>query len=392
MAGKEGGSMSELLKTPLSDCHITNGARMAEFAGYSMPINYQTGALKEIKAVRETAGLFDISHMRPIVVEGLSARSFLNYIDTRDLSLMKPGDALYGIVCNDLGEPIDDIIVYQDPFSEKERESFLVISNASNGAQVHRHLCGVKKAFNLPDEHVKIEDGLGQYGFLSLQGPNAEAILAEAIHCRDAIPKKYYSCQYALLFGYLALVAKTGYTGEAGFEILCDKQVTLEIWTKLLEVGAPHGLIPCGLASRDTLRLEAGMPLFGHEMDADHDPIMAGLGKYVNFDKLRYFLGKISLQNVLNGKSSKPREYLHAFIMEKGRVPRHGDKLFLKDEMNLKIGKLTSAGFSPTLEKNIAMGYVDRELAFGSEVLIEIGGKLYPAVVTKLPFYKRTKK
>ncbi len=384
--------MSELLKTPLSDWHKANGARMAEFAGYSMPINYPAGALKEIKAVREAAGLFDISHMRPIVVEGLSARSFLNYVDTRDLSRMKPGDALYGIACNDAGEPIDDLIVYQNPFSEKERESFLVISNASNGTQVHRHLCGVKKAFDMPDEHVKIEDGLDQYGFLSLQGPNAEKILAKAIHLEEAIPQKYYSCQYALIFGYFALVAKTGYTGEAGFEILCDKEVTQEIWAKLLEVGEPYGLIPCGLASRDTLRLEAGMPLFGHEMDADHDPIMAGLGKYVNFEKPRYFLGKWSLKNVLEGKSSKPREYLHAFIMEKGRVPRHGDKLFLKDEDNLKIGKLTSAGFSPTLEKNIAMGYTDRELSFDSEVLIEIGGKLYPATVTKLPFYKKAKK
>jgi aminomethyltransferase len=393
-------SMSELLKTPLSHWHIANGAKMAEFAGYSMPINYPIGALKEIKAVRETAGLFDISHMRPIFVEGTLARNFLNFIDTRDLSQMKVGDAKYGIVCNNHGEPLDDIIVYL-LFHDKEFDSFLVISNASNGDRIVQHLREVKKEYALRNEQVKITDEFGEGGFISLQGPKAEDILAKVMHCLT-IPKKYYSCRSGLPCGYPALVAKTGYTGEAGFEILCSKEHAVEIWTKLLKVGEPFGLIPCGLAARDTLRLEAGMPLFGHEMDKDHDPITANLGRYVDFNKNGYFLGKTALEKVRDGTSKKPREYFYAFVMEKGRVPRHGDAICAKigehlacshlEENVADIGKLTSAGFSPTLGKNIAMGYSIFELDIGVEVFIEISGKLYPATVTNLPFYKRAKK
>jgi aminomethyltransferase len=374
--------MSELLKTPLTDWHVQNGAKMAEFAGYSMPISYPSGALKEIQAVRNFAGLFDISHMRPIRVDGTLAQEFLDFVDTRDLSEMKVGDAKYGIVCNDFGEPLDDIIVYM-----LEKENFLVISNASNGTRIVEHLRKVKIQNKLSNEQVTITDGLGKFGFLSLQGPNVEKILSGY----SLLPKKYYSCAQVNLFGYPALVAKTGYTGEVGYEMLCSKMHAIEIWTKLLEAGVSSGLIPCGLASRDTLRLEAGMPLFGHEMDKDHDPISAGLDWAVNFGKM-YFIGKDALLKVSNGTSKKPREYFHAFVMDKGRVPRHGD-LVVQDigGVKHKIGKLTSAGFSPTLGKNIAMGYLQWKLPIGEDVCIEISGKLYPAKITKRPFYKREK-
>ena len=359
---------------------------MAEFAGYSMPIIYPTGALKEIKAVREKAGLFDISHMRPIFVKGTLALEFLDFIDTRNLSDMKIGDARYGIVCNDLGEPLDDIIVYM-----LGGQSFLVISNASNGTRIVEHLRKKKTQYALSNEQVAIADGFDKYGFISLQGPNAEEILAKAMTRAD-IPKKYYSCGYGLPFGYHSLVAKTGYTGEAGFEILCPKIYAIEIWTKLLDVGEPLGLIPTGLAARDTLRLEAGMPLFGHEMDKEHDPISAGLEKFVDLEKM-FFIGKDALLKIRDKKNTKPHEYFCAFIMEKGRVPRHGDIVFdMLEGWTEEIGKLTSAGFSPTLEKNIAMGYVTMGLGIGVQVFIKIGGKLYPATVTKLPFYKRAKK
>jgi len=382
--------MTDLLKTPLTDWHVARGAKMAEFAGYSMPINYPTGALKEIRAVRENAGLFDISHMRPITVEGQRARAFLNFVDTRNLSSLRPGDAKYGILCNEKGEPIDDIIVYMSPYSERGKEIFLVIANASNGTRVYEHLLSVKKEYKLLNKDVTLSDGLDEFGFISLQGPKAEAILSEAVYDAKHIPKKYYSCSYALLFGYFALITKTGYTGESGFEILCPKEYAIEIWTQILEVGTSYGLIPCGLAARDTLRLEAGMPLFGHEMDKDHDPITAGLGRYVDFNG-RYFIGKTALE-VRDGSSPKPREYFHAFIMEKGRSPRHGTEVYFSAEASARTGKITSAGPSPTLNKNIAMGYLDRQLSLDTEVWMEIGGSFYPAKVTKLPFYKSVNK
>lgn len=385
--------MSELLKTPLTPWHVQYGAKMAPegFAGFDMPLYYPTGWLKEVHAVRNFAGLFDISHMRPIFIDETIAREFLNFIDTRDLSGMKKGDAKYGIVCNKSGEPIDDIIVYM--LSDNR---FLVISNASNGASVIEHLRKVKTKYSLSNRQVTITDGLGKYGFISLQGPNAEKILEKAMFCGTEIPKKYYSCAYGLPFGYLSLIAKTGYTGENGYEILCLKEHTIEIWVKLLEAGEPFGLIPAGLASRDTLRLEAGMPLFGHEMDKDHDPITAGLEWAVNFKtnegEKRYFIGQDALLRVRNGTSKKPREYFHAFVMNKNRVPRHGDSLYLIPNEEALIGKLTSGGFSPTLGKNIAMGYTDRELAIGEEVYVDIFGKFQAMTVTKLPFYKRAKK
>ena len=401
--GEVGGSMSELLKTPLTDWHIENGAKMAEFAGYSMPIYYPTGALKEIQAVRNFSGLFDISHMRPIFVEGTLAREFLDFIDTRDLSGMKKGDAKYGIVCNEAGEPIDDIIVYM-----LSANRFLVISNAANGTRVYEHMRNVKMRYRLSNSQVTFIDGRGKFGFISLQGPCAEAILSEAMP-HATIPKKYYSCRYGLPFGYLSLVAKTGYTGESGFEILCRKTHTIEIWTRLLEVGCLDDIIPAGLAARDTLRLEAGMPLFGQEMDKDHDPITAGLGWAVNFTD-NYFIGKYALEKVRDGKvdPASPKatqgKYFHAFIMGKGRVPRHGNRVMMTSSVFEKagtsstsdtvveIGKLTSAGYSPTLGKNIAMGYLAKEFPIGTGVFIEIEGKFYEAKVTKHPFYKRVKK
>jgi aminomethyltransferase len=380
--------MSELLKTPLTPWHVENGAKMAPegFAGFDMPLYYPTGWLKEVHAVRNFAGMFDISHMRPIRVEGTLAREFLDFVDTRDLSEMKIGDAKYGTMCNDFGEPLDDIIVYM-----LDTKSFLVIANASNGTRISEHFRNVKIHNKMSNEEVTITDGFGKFGFLSLQGPNAEAILLQTMS-GAYLPKKYYSCRYGIPFGYRALIAKTGYTGEEGYEILCSKMHALEIWVKLLEVGEPFGLIPACLAARDTLRLEAGMPLFGHEMDKDHDPITAGLGWAVNFEKM-YFIGKDALLKVQNGTSKKPREYFHAFEMKKGRVPRHGDNVYFKIAgQYVKTGFLTSAGFSPTLEKNIAMGYSKSELRIGAEVYIEIGGKLYPATVTNRPFYKRAKK
>jgi aminomethyltransferase len=305
----------------------------------------------------------------------------LNFIDTRDLSQMKIGDAKYGIVCNDRGEPLDDIIVYM-----LGHDKYLVISNASNGDVIVKHLWEVKKAYALRNEEVKITDLFGKCGFISLQGPKAEELMRIVLDT-SLIPTKYYSCKH----NKNIFVAKTGYTGEAGFEIQCGKDNIQMIWNRLLKYGEPYGLTVCGLAARDTLRLEAGMPLFGHEMDKDHDPITANLGRYVDFNKEGYFLGKTALEKVRDGK---PREYFLAFMMEKGRVPRHGDLIFGKKGSwgGEGKGKLTSAGFSPTLGKNIAMGYFDRYVPFDEEVFVEIGGKLYPVTVTKLPFYKRAKK
>jgi len=383
----------KLLRTPLYDWHVSHHAKMAPFAGFEMPISYPppAGEVNEIKAVRTKAGLFDISHMGQIFVSGSAAREFLDLISVRDLSKLVPGMAKYTLACDHQGRPIDDLIIYQLPCKmPKGEESFLVVSNASNYKRIFSWLKGVRKGFRDymgPDETLRMSDDSDAYALIALQGPLSENILM-GISVYDELPTKNYSCAYTFVADYHMLVLRSGYTGEDGFEIVCPVSYAEDVWKALIDEGSNYGMLPCGLASRDVLRLEAGMPLFGHEVDADHDPVSAGLGRYVECAG-RKFIGSDALAQIKSGNVIKPK--LHAFVMEKGRIPRAGCAVLSGDGL-VKIGYLTSAGPSPTLGKNIALGYLHTSRPEGSEVLIEIGGKGYPAVVTKAPFYKAKKK
>lgn len=380
--------MTALLKTPLYDWHTQNGVKMAPFSGYLMPIEYHTRAMKEALAVRNTAGLFDISHMRPIFITGPNALRFLNYIATRDLSTMSVGDARYSLVCDGWGAPLDDVIIYR-----LTQEKFLLVANAGNGERVFNHLTRIKNAHEHYNNYeVRLEDGFGQYGFISLQGPNAKKIIEKAVRNPSDIPEKGYTCGEIELFcGFEVFVAKTGYTGEEGFEILCKEEQTLTIWQNLLALGSHDLLFPCGLGARNILRLEAGMPLFGHELDREHGPYEAHLEKFVDIDTHR-FIGQGSLRKKLEYQALKEREFLHGFTMPlKGRVAREECLIYIEPNDSFLIGKITSASPSPTLEKNIAMGYMLCELDVGTEVFVKIGEEFYSMQVSSLPFYKRAK-
>ncbi len=383
--------MTETLNhTPLYDWHHSHGAKMAPFAGFEMPISYPSGAVAEIKAVRTKAGLFDISHMGQIFVSGTASREFLNFVTVRDLDPLTPELARYTLACGENGFPIDDLIVYFIRPLGNGEELFLVVSNASNVDKVYRFFTSVRnnyKGYLTAGETLRLSNDSSHYALLALQGPLSEKILSKVSSLED-LPKKNYSCRYATVSGRRVLVMRSGYTGEDGFEILVPNKWAQELWEDLLECGESDGLIPCGLASRDVLRLEAGMPLYGHEIGPDHDPISAGLGRYVDTGKSP-FIGQKALEKMKKEHSSPT---LHGLTMEKGRVPRAGCDVYDASVGGQKIGSLTSAGPSPTLELNIAMGYLNTPHAIGQEVFVEIGTKRYSAVIAKIPFYKRAKK
>jgi len=391
-------SEKELLKTALHEWHVSHKATMAEFAGFDMPIRYPAGELAEIKAVRTKAGLFDISHMGQIFVFGTAARDFLNYVVTRNLYPMKVGEAKYALACNEHGYPIDDLIIYlmsaRADFSLDTNvydEEMLVVVNASNVSRVYKWLRSLKLGFEdmLADwETLAIANRSEKYSLFALQGPMSETILAQ-ITDFDKIPRKNYSCAKLEVAGHDTIVLRSGYTGEIGFEILCHNEDAENLWDALVEVGTQYGMLPCGLAARDVLRLEAGMPLYGHEISEAHDPISAGLGRYVSFQKEK-FIGKDALLHVSKGEWVRPK--LHAFVSEKGRIPRVGCEIFSTVESHDCIGYVTSGGFSPTLGKNIALGYLWAPHDIGAEVVFEIKGIRCLAVVVASPFYRRPKK
>ena len=368
--------MTDLRTTALHDRHAALGAAFTDFGGWSMPVRY-TSDLAEHHAVRAAAGLFDISHMAEFLITGAGAADYLDYALAGKISTMRAGKAKYSLVLAETGGMIDDVIVYR-----LADDRYLVISNAGNRAAVGAALADRAGGFD-----VDIEDATDRYALIAVQGPAAQRILGETDGIDEiSIPwdeQRYYAWASARFADEPVLVARTGYTGEDGFELLVPDRVAGALWDALLAAGAPHGLVPAGLAARDTLRLEAGMPLYGHELSLDTKPAQAGLGRVVVTDKER-FVG----QGATDAAADAP--VLVGLVAEGRRAGRAGYAVVAED--GTALGEITSGALSPTLGHPIAMAFVDPSSADeGTAVFLDVRGTKIPATVTALPFYRRKK-
>lgn len=368
--------MSDPRYTPLRERHEALGASFTDFGGWQMPVRY-TSDLAEHHAVRRAAGLFDISHMAEFTVRGPGAAEMLDFALAGRLSALAVGKAKYSLVLAESGGIVDDVIVYR-----LADDDFLVISNAGNREAVRDAL--TTRADGFEAEVVDVSD---EYALLAVQGPAAEAIVSATPGIDDVSEpwsaQRYYAWASATYAGEPLLIARTGYTGEDGFELLVPAAHATALWDALQEAGRPHGLVPAGLAARDTLRLEAGMPLYGHELGLTVTPAQAGLGRVVVGAKER-FVGK----DAVDADADAP--VLVGLVAEGRRAGRAGYAVV--DVDGAVLGEVTSGALSPTLGHPIAMAYVTPSAAAdGTELFLDVRGTRIPATVTALPFYRRTK-
>lgn len=369
--------MTDPHHTPLHDRHEALGASFTDFGGWLMPVRY-TSDLAEHRAVREAAGLFDISHMAELVVEGPGAGAFLDYALAGRLSVLPVGKAKYSLLLESSGGIVDDLIVYR-----LDDERFFVVANAGNREPVAAALADRVAGFE-----ATVEDVTDDYALIAVQGPAALAILADvdgiAEFGRPLADLPYYAATDASFRGAPLLIARTGYTGEDGFELYVPVAEAGALWDAVLAAGASHALVPAGLAARDTLRLEAGMPLYGHELSLDIVPAQAGLGRVVVTDKDE-FVGKAGLA----GADLSAAPVLVGLVADGKRAGRAGYGVF---EGDVRVGEVTSGALSPTLGHPIAMAFVSPTVSTpGTELTIDVRGTRIPATVTALPFYRRTK-
>ncbi len=369
---------NSLAVTPLTAWHTAQHARMAEFAGYSMPIQY-TSIVAEHQATRRAAGLFDISHMGRIRFEGGRADQLLDYLLTRRVTDLQPGMVRYSLMCNEEGGILDDVLV-SCLDSPSGRQIFLLVVNASNREKIVKWLA--PHASDFPD--VAVNDVTDTTAMISIQGPKAMAIGARILP-KQIESLKYYRGLVTQQMGKPCIVSRTGYTGEDGLELIVRSEDAPRVWENLMLAGREHGIAPVGLGARDTLRLEAGMPLYGHELSESIDPFQAGLQFAVNLEG-RTFVGSSGLSNRRNDISAPVRVGLK--LVGK-RVAREGAAIFDNDRRS--IGSVTSGTYSPTLDNPIAMAYLSRQSsAVGMMVDIDIRGSKTAAQIVSLPFYKRT--
>jgi aminomethyltransferase len=347
---------------------------MTSFAGWQMPLRYGSETA-EHRAVRHAAGLFDLSHMGEIAVTGAGAGRALDYALTGYLSAMPPGRARYTMICAADGGVLDDLVVYR--LGEQE---FLVIANAANTSVVFDELLSRASGFD-----AVVTDATDDYALIAVQGPAAAGILGGLTEI-DLGAMKYYAGASGSVAGFPVWVARTGYTGEDGFEVFGRPADAVAIWDALVAAGAPAGLVPAGLAARDTLRLEAGMPLYGNELGPDLTPFEAGLGRVVKLDKPGDFVGRSALAA---RASSGPARRLVGLTIQSRRIPRHGYPV-LAD--GVACGTVTSGAPSPTLGQPIAMAYLNASPGGDDAVLaVDIRGEAVPAQLTDLPFYSRSR-
>ena len=353
--------------------HERLGATMTSFAGWQMPLRYASETAEHL-AVRRAAGLFDLSHMGEITVAGPGAGAALDYALVGNLSALRPGRARYTMICAEDGGVLDDLVVYR-----LDEDEFLVIANASNTDVVYESVRG-----RAAGHDARVTDATGDYALVAIQGPAAAGILAPLAGGLDLGAIRYYAGAFGEVAGRRAWVARTGYTGEDGFEVFCRPEDAVPIWEALASGGAGAGLVPAGLAARDTLRLEAGMPLYGNELGRDVTPYEAGLGRVVRLDKPGDFVGREALAA---RAAEGPRRTLIGLLGGSRRVPRHGYAVL--SAAGDRVGVVTSGAPSPTLGTPIAMAYVERDA--GGPFGIDVRGKTEPAEVTGLPFYDRRK-
>ncbi|NUH36639.1 glycine cleavage system aminomethyltransferase GcvT [Streptomyces samsunensis] len=364
-------------RTALDARHRALGATMTDFAGWEMPLRYGSER-DEHTAVRTRAGLFDLSHMGEISLIGPRAGQALDHALVGRLSALAVGRARYTMICDTEGGILDDLIVYR-----LGDEEFLVVANAANAQVVLDALTERASGFE-----TAVRDDRDAYALIAVQGPESPGILKRLTDA-DLDGLKYYAGLPGTVAGVPAMIARTGYTGEDGFELFLAPDDAERVWDALTEAGAPVGLVPCGLSCRDTLRLEAGMPLYGHELTSDTTPFDAGLGRVVKLDKPGDFVGRQALEAASRQADTVSPRALVGLIAEGRRVPRAGYAVVAAD--GSRIGQVTSGAPSPTLGKPIAMAYVDVEYAKpGTEgVSVDIRGTREPYEVVALPFYRR---
>ena len=366
--------MTEPRKTPLYEKHVNLGARVVDFAGWWLPVQY-AGILEEHRAVREQAGLFDVSHMGEIRVKGQDAFGFLQKVLTNTLAGMQDGDVRYSPICYPTGGTVDDVLSYR--FSEDE---YLLVVNASNK---DKDLAWILE--NSSGLAIAISDESDQTAEVALQGPAAAAILEGLVGSSVTELGYYEFLPQVMLADMPVLVSRTGYTGEDGFEIYCRPMDAEKVWDVLLEAGNLMGLQATGLGCRDTLRFEASMPLYGHELTAEISPLEAGLTRFVSFDKGAFNGREVLLAQKEQGLKRK----LVGFEMTDRGIARAGYPVLKNGE---KIGHVTSGTMAPTLGKNLGMALVRADIGpVGTEIDIEIREKSVRAKTISRPFYKRGK-
>lgn len=354
------------------DRHRRAGAKLVDFAGWEMPVQY-AGVIEEHRAVRSAAGLFDVSHMGEFRVAGAKSERFLQRLTPNDVSKLAPGRAHYSALLTERGTYVDDLLVYR-----LRADEFLLVVNAANAA----------KDFAWLESHleagVDLQDVSDRYALVALQGPRAAKILSVLTRI-DVAAIKYYDFAEGEVAGRRALVSRTGYTGEDGFELYLRPEDAPRIWDRLLEGGESSGLVPAGLGARDTLRLEAAMALYGHEIDDSTTPLEAGLDWVVKLDKGE-FVGREAL--VAQQRLGAERR-LVGFEVESRGIARQGHAIVSGADT---VGRVTSGTWSPTLEKAIGMGYVPTGTSeVGTELSIEVRGRRLSAAIVTLPFYRRSK-
>ncbi len=367
-----GDDATTLKRTPLHDLHRSLGARLVPFAGYEMPVQYDS-IIEEHRAVRSSVGLFDLSHMGEIEVRGEEVVSFLRHALVSDPGALEPGQAQYSMACAADGGIIDDLIVY------RRSDHFLVVCNASNRSAVLDHLSGLLERGDFAVEIADTSDGTA---LVAPQGPHAAALLAELTDVDLAAIGNYRSAEGDVA-GVACLIARTGYTGEDGFELFCEAKKARQVWDALTTHGEPHGLRPCGLGARDTLRLEAGMPLYGNELSRETNPFEVNLGRVVKLDK-GDFVGRAALAAV---QQTGPERKLIGLRMVENAIPRSGYPVLADGEV---VGAVTSGTLSPTSGEKIAMALVLAERAgVGNPFAVVVRERPYQAEQVKLPFYRR---
>jgi aminomethyltransferase len=365
-------------QTALVEEHRAHGARLIDFAGWEMPVQYGTGIIDEHHAVRQRVGLFDLSHMGELWVSGPGAGAGLAAALVSDPPRLAIGRAHYSMICAPDGGIIDDLIVYR-----LADERFLLVPNASNREAVAEAVGERLAGFD-----AALDDASLRTSLVAIQGPRAAAVLAPNTDV-DLAGLRYYAIAEGHAAGVPALIARTGYTGEDGFELFVEWEDALAVWRALLAAGAAAEITACGLGARDTLRLEAGMPLYGNELDREHNPFEAGLGRVVKLDKQADFVGRAALEQVA---ADGPRRTLVGLTLEGRNVARHGHTVHgpASDE---PMGTVTSGAPSPTLGVPIAMAYLPTTAAeVGTMVEVAIRSARSAAQVTALPFYKRPDK
>ena len=354
-----------LLKTCLYDKHLALGALMSPFGGFIMPIQY-TNITDEHNAVRQRAGMFDVSHMGEIYVSGPEAEKFVNHVFSNDITGMEDGKILYGMMLYPSGTTVDDLLVYK----EFEPNNYLLVVNASNIAKDYEWLCAQAEGYD-----VKVDNQSDSWGQIALQGPEAEKYAIEVLGLTEAAALGFYTYYRTADM----VVSRTGYTGEDGFEIYASHAVINEMWDKLLEAG----VVPCGLGCRDTLRFEAGLPLYGHELSDEITPLEAGLGMFAKVKTKAEFIGREAL--VAQKEAGLTRKSVGIELQDKA-IPRAGYPVEINGE---QVGVVTTGYRSISTDRSVCVALVDAAYTeLGTQVEIRIRKKVFPGIVTKRRFYE----